>query len=185
MYPWSKMLWYSCAQVSTSNSLVLHCASPSAHNIATKGRRWFSPVALKEVTKAPFEVQMLLMAILITLPWSKLFVLKLATVAKNDYLKPKLSFYNVILRWNENDDPSFFICAFYSLWLHKRYILSGKRILIVEVVFFLAMNEANFWAVNKTRIGLLGSDRTDIRLKFKVTLKVIACWLLYDCEGLG
>ena len=42
------------------------------------------------------------------------------------------------------------------------------------------------------RIGLrigtdFGSDRIGlvIRLKFKVTLKVIACWLLYDCEGLG
>ena len=81
-----------------SNSLVLHCASPSARNIATKGRRWFSPVALKEATKPPFEVQMLLTAILISLPCSQVFVLKLATVAKNDYVKPKLSLYNVILR---------------------------------------------------------------------------------------
>ena len=83
--------------------------------------------------------------------------------------------------------PPFFICTLYSLWLHKRYILRGKRIWIVEVVFFfLDMNDANFWAVNKTRIGSdCGSNRTDIRLKFKVTLKVIACWLLYDCEGLG
>ena len=58
-----------------------------------------------------------------------------------------------------------------------------------------------FSTVDKTRIGLLGpdcgSDLTPdriglrdqigpaIRLKSKVTLKVIACWLLYDCEGLG
>ena len=82
--------------------------------------------------------------------------------------------------------PPFFICTLYSLWLHKRYILRGKRIWIVGVVFFLDKNDANFWAVNKTRTGLLGSDRIAdriglaIRLKFKVTLKVIACWFLHD-----
>ena len=55
-------------------------------------------------------------------------------------------------------------------------------------------------AINKTQIGLLrldrigllirsnsGSDRIGlaIPLKFKVTLKVIACWSLYDSERLS
>ena len=174
MYPWSKVLWYFCS----------HCYAHHLVRITMRLKR--STVVftchLKRGKKAPFEVQMLLMAILITLPCSKVFVLKLATVTQNYYLKPKLSLYCHFAlkrkRW-----PPFFICALYSLWIHKRYILRGKRIWIVGVVFFLDMNDANFWAVNKTRIGLLGNSA--IRLKFKVTLKVIACWLLYDCEGLG
>ena len=46
-------------------------------------------------------------------------------------------------------------------------------------------------AINKTRIGLLGLDCGSdqiglaIRLKFKVTVQVIACWLLYECKGIG
>ena len=182
MYPWSKVLWYLCSQVIPWFYIAHHLVR------ITMRLKWSTVVftcRLKRGKKAPFEVQMLLMAILITLPCSKVFVLKLATVAQNDYLKPKLSLYCHFAlkrkRW-----PPFFICALYSLCLHKRCILRGKRIWIIGVVFFLDMNDANFWAVNKTRIGLLGSDRTgNSPYKFKVTLKVIACWLLYDCEGLG
>ena len=44
-------------------------------------------------------------------------------------------------------------------------------------------------AINKNlhRIAWIRSDQIGlaIRRKFKVTLKMIACWLLYDCKGLG
>ena len=49
--------------------------------------------------------------------------------------------------------------------------------------FFLDMNDANFWAVNKTRIGLLGSDRIGDRigLIFALNSKLHWKWLLVGC----
>ena len=53
--------------------------------------------------------------------------------------------FDVVLRLNEKGDPVF-ICVFYLLWLHKKYILR-RKIWIAEVVFFfffLLMNGSNF-----------------------------------------
>ena len=82
--------------------------------------------------------------------------------------------------------PLFYLCFVLAMPTQKMYFKGKKNLDSRSCVFFLDMSDANFWAVNKTRIGLLGSDRTgNSPYKFKVTLKVIACWLLYDCEGLG
>ena len=142
MYPWSKVLWYLCSQVIPwfyiAHHLVRITMRLKRSTVVFTGR-------LKRGNKAPFQVQILLMAILITLPCSKVFVLKLATVAQNNYLKPKLSPYCHFApkrkRW---PPPPFFICALYPLWLHKRYILRGKRIWIAEVVIFFSYEWSQF-----------------------------------------
>ena len=112
MYPWSKVLWYLCSQV-------IPWFYISHHLVRITMRLKRSTVVftcrLKRGKKAPFEVQMLLMAVLITLPCPKVFVLKLATVTQNDYLKPKLSLC-CHFALKRNDDPPFLfvLCTHYG-----------------------------------------------------------------------
>ena len=75
------------------NFLVLHCASPSAHTIATSKMAVISYGRRKEIIMAPFIVLLLLIAILIILPGFKGFCLEScpSSLAQNDHLKPKLS----------------------------------------------------------------------------------------------
>lgn len=75
--------WYYC------NSPVLHCTSPSAHNIAISKEA----VIFKESIMAPFVVLMIVIAILIILPGLKGICLETcpSRLMQNDHLKPKVS----------------------------------------------------------------------------------------------
>ena len=57
--------------------MVLHCASPSVHNIATSEVAVIFTGRLKRGNKGPFVVKMFL-TLLITLPSAMVFVLKFA-----------------------------------------------------------------------------------------------------------
>ena len=82
-------------------------------------------------------VQMLLKAILITLPVKKGVCLETrpSIFAQSDHLKPKLSLCCLFAIKRERLSP-LFICVFYSLWPHKKIYLKEKKIWIIEVVIF-------------------------------------------------
>ena len=136
MYPWSKVLWYLCSQVIPWFYIAHHLVRIT---MRLKRSTVVFTCRLKRGNKAPFEAQMLLMAILITLPCSKLFVLKLATVAQNDYLKPKLSLYCHFAlkrkRWPPPPPPPH-LCFVLAMATQNIYFKGKKNLDSRSCVFF-------------------------------------------------
>ena len=117
------------------NSLVSHCASPRTHNFATSKEAAIFTGRIKRGNCGRFVVLMLLTAILIILSgWKDVFLeIRPSPIAQNDHLKPKLSIWCRFAMKRERWPPlpshhHLFICVFYSLWLHKKYMLRRKKI---------------------------------------------------------
>ena len=112
-----------------------HCASPRTHNFATSKEAAIFTGRIKRGNCGRFVVLMLLTAILIIRSgWKDVFLeIRPSPIAQNDHLKPKLSIWCRFAMKRERWPPlpshhHLFICVFYSLWLHKKYMLRRKKI---------------------------------------------------------
>ena len=88
-----------------------------------------------------------------------MFVFKLAPVPSRKMIiwSPNCTFV-VVLRWNENGNPSLYLCVLLVMATHKKYYIKEKKIWIVEVVFF-RYKWREFSHLEQQRYEIIGSLR--------------------------